>query len=66
MTKEGEVALVFEGILQLFFLKSQVDVWFLTGVDRWVWGYQGSIFTDMAVKGLIMIIYHIYAPANTT
>jgi hypothetical protein len=54
--------------LLLFFLKSEVDVWFLTGVDRWVWGYQGFIYTDMGVKGSMkMIIYNlIYAPDNET
>jgi hypothetical protein len=30
--------------LLFFFLKSVVDIWFLTGVDRWLWGYQGFIY----------------------
>jgi hypothetical protein len=29
--------------LQFFFLMSVIDVWFLTGVDRWAWGPQGFI-----------------------
>jgi hypothetical protein len=35
---------IFVGSLPFFFLKSVGDVWFLTGVDRWVWEYQGFIY----------------------
>jgi hypothetical protein len=51
--------------LPLFFLKSVVDVWFLTGVDRWVWDIR-DLYIDMRVKGSMkMIIYKlIYVPAN--
>jgi hypothetical protein len=53
------IALTFVGSLPLFFLKSEVDVWFLTGDGRWVWGYQGFIYIDMGVKGLMMIVYKL-------